>query len=257
MGQVLKLPEGVSAVVIIGVLSKEVRSTRDLHEPWSVWIPMDFDRGTTFRTGIQAYARLKAGVSFAQAQAELRTLEKQLLPATAEPSTAHPLVQPMIENFVRTSRTALLIFSGAVFAVLLIVILNLIGLELARLPRLEGEFSLRTASRRIPLASDAVDSDEDSHFVGMAGGTIGVVAAATVHKALLKSLVMVDIPRRSDIVMDGFVLAVGLGLSLVTSLSSRSNPGNPREPFESARQDARCGADLYGSAQYGGCFKTH
>ena len=120
-----------------------------------VWTPLHLSaddpgfKGTNF----QMIARLKSGITPAQAAAELKTLNTALfrqfpsysrwVPPGAPPLEEH--LWPLHEIVVSNTKPALLALTAAVVAVTLLACLNLAGLMTARSIARRSEIALRTA----------------------------------------------------------------------------------------------------------------
>ncbi len=89
-------------------------------------------------------ARIKSGVAFGQAAAEMNNLADQLRPEFYGPNWGITVV-PLREQLVGSFRTALFILLGAVGCVLLIACANVANLLLARASARHKEIAVRTA----------------------------------------------------------------------------------------------------------------
>jgi len=130
---------------IIGVGPADYR----FPEVADAWVPLRYKKPDEKRDVrfMEAFGRLKDGVSAKQAQAEFTTLNQRL--AAANPETHKDLgvtVKSLQEEFVGDdTRQLLTIMLGAVFFVLLIACANVANLLLARAATREKEIAIRTA----------------------------------------------------------------------------------------------------------------
>jgi predicted permease len=212
IGQSLAI-DGRSAEVI-GVLPS---SFTFLRTRASVVLPMPLDanapRGISF--GFQALARLKPGVTPAQANADLARLIS-LLPPTFAKLELQPNVRPLADDVIGNVGDILWILLAAVAVVLLIACANVANLFLVRMEGRHQEFAMRAAlgaSRgRIARALLA-----ESVVLAVAGGAVGAVLAwaATV---LLRTIAPAELPRVDDIGIDVTVLLFALSVSVVSGV---------------------------------------
>ena len=152
---------------------------------------------------LHPFGRLKAGVTPAQAQSELRHLQKLLLPQFPwiMPSSwaADMTVVPLLEAEVGAIRPRLLLLFCAVGLILLIACANVANLMLARAKGREREIALRGAlgasGPRIVRQLLA-----ESVILGAAAGAVGLLAAATSLRALV-TLLPADTPRVEDVAL--------------------------------------------------------
>lgn len=165
-------------------------------------------------------ARLKPGVSVAQAQAELdsvvRGLEQQY-PDRYPPSRRFSLsIMPLLEQVVGDVRPALLVLLGAVGCVLLIACANVANLLLARAAAREKEIAIRTAigAGRWRLVRQLLT---ESVLLASLGGAIGLLLAVWSLDGL-RWLSPSHIPRLQSIAIDGRVLAFTFGVALGTGI---------------------------------------
>ncbi len=167
---------------------------------------------------LDVVARLKPGVSLAQARAELSVIARNIaaqFPDTNKAFTA-AIVEPMLEHVAGDFRSALRLLFGAVVLVLLIACANVAGLLLARATRRRGEIALRSAlgAGRGGIMRQVL---MESLLLSVCGGMAGVALSAWTLDALLR-FVPSDLPRASQISVDGTVLAFVTAVSLLTGL---------------------------------------
>jgi predicted permease len=167
---------------------------------------------------LDVVARLKPGVTPAQARAELNVIARNI--ATQYPDTNKPytaaILKPMLEHVAGNFRPALRLLFGAVVLVLLIACANVAGLLLARATRRRGEIALRTAlgAGRGKIMRQVL---MESVLLSLCGGVLGVALSTWALDALLR-FVPSDLPRASQISVDGTVLAFVTAVSLLTGL---------------------------------------
>ncbi len=201
---------------IIGVMPPEFNfwDRADYFKP-NNFGPRALESTTRF---IYTLVRLKPGVSFAQAQAEMEALAGQL--AKTDPDRLKGWgvrVQPLQDAMYGTwFRDALFLMEGVVGFVLLIACANVAGLLMARASSRRGEISVRAAlgagRRRIlrQLLTESV-------LIGIAGGLLGLLLAWWGVRVLV-ALSPPWLPRADQIHVDAFVLGFTAVLSVVTGL---------------------------------------
>jgi predicted permease len=164
-------------------------------------------------------ARLKPGVSIAQAQENLDALDDSLarqIPPGELDGPAHgafsTYIQPMKEVLVGKTSARLWLLMAAVFSVLLIACINLANAQLARLVSRDREAAVRSAlgasaSRILQSALAEV------LLLSVTGGVLGVALAfLAVHQ--LAGYTQLAIPRTQTISVNFTVLALSILLTV-------------------------------------------
>jgi len=183
---------------------------------------------------LDVIARLKPGVTVAQAKADLDLLSRQIEQQSPVSNTNVIFnAVSMHENVTRDYRPALLVLLGAVGLVLLIACANVANLLLARAVARQKEVAIRMAlgASRRRIAWQLLT---ESLLLALAGGVVGLLLASWGTK-LLVAYGPVDVPRLREVVIDRYVLAFTFGMATLTGIlfglvpalqASRPDPGN-------------------------------
>ena len=189
-------------------------------ESADLFVPFTIDRGALERGSHSHFvlARLRSGVSVAQANAEVQAIVARINEREPDEHAgitgAH--VVPMHQQSVVTIRPMLLVLMAAVGFVLLVACVNVANLLLARAMGRRREVAIRTAvgaGRGRLLQQFLVESLLLAVVAGWIGITVGAWALSVVA-----DLQPIDLPQMFVARLDGGVLGFSLGLTLVTAL---------------------------------------
>jgi putative ABC transport system permease protein len=184
-----------------------------------LWVPLALDPAKEDRGHHHLFpiARLKPGVSLAQAQAEITTIAKRLERQYPDSNNRFGAkVVPLTQQVQGEVRLPLLILLGSVSFVLLIACANVANLMLTRALSREREFAVRSAlgANRVQMIGHLVG---ESLPLALLGGGLGLLLAQVGIKLLI-AFSPGDIPRIEEAAIDGRVLTFTLAVSLLTGV---------------------------------------
>ena len=208
---------------IIGVLP---RNFRFMNPQTAIVLPLQFNRNKIFlgNFSYQGIARLKPGVTLAQANADIARLVPVWLrswpapsgfsPKLFENARVGPNLRPFMRDVVGDIGDVLWVVMGAIGFVLLIACANVANLLLVRAESRQHELAIRAALgagwRRI-----ARDLLGESLALGLAGGALGL-ALAYGGLRLLVAIGPASLPRIDEIRLDPWALLFTFVISVVS-----------------------------------------
>ena len=212
---------------IIGVLPASFKFLRTRPEV-VLPLPLDVNAPRFISFGFQALARLKPGVTLAQANADVARLISLLPPMFAQ-LELRPNVRPLADDVIRNVAEILWILLAAVGVVLIVACGNVANLFLIRAEARQHELAMRAAlgASRGRLARALLS---ECVLLALGGGVLGVVLAQAAL-GLLRKMAPERLPRIDEIAIDPAVLLFTLSISVLSgvffSLFAILKFGNP------------------------------
>ena len=201
------------------LLNHEIMPTVASIQQMDVFLPLAFEKDPATLRGDENYnlmARLKPGVSVAQADDDVAAIAARIRDKDKRDRTFTIDVVPLVESVVGNVRVAILVLLGSVALVLLIACANVANLLLTRASRRQKEVAVRTAlgASWLRLVRQLLT---ESVLLGLVGGAAGVAVAYGALQ-VVRSTNPGNIPRLEAIGLDGNVLFFTLAVSIATGL---------------------------------------
>lgn len=184
-----------------------------------VWTPreqLDLRSGRSGRNS-WAIARLRPGVTIAQARAQVSAIAKRLKQDHGEDTAmADADVIPLHEQLVGRARGILTVLLVSVGLLLIVACANVLNLLLARLAGREGEVAVRVAlgAGRWRMGRQFV---AETGLLSFIGGVLGVLIAVW-SVGLVRALQPPNLPRINELTVGWPVVAFALVVTVVISL---------------------------------------
>ncbi|MGA7256522.1 MAG: ABC transporter permease [Terracidiphilus sp.] len=216
---------------IVGVMP---RGFRLVDQDFDLLLPMAVDKTQQKLApfGYDGIARLKPGVTLAAADADVsRLIEVWMDSWSNGPGTnTHyyrvwriaPAFEPLKQKVIGNVGSVLWVVMATIGLVMLIACLNVANLLLVRADARQRELAVRAAlgAGRARIAWELL---LESVVLGLLGGVLGIGVAEAALR-LLAGMAPVDLPRLSEIALDGWSLAFTLALSVAAGLVFGSIP---------------------------------
>ncbi len=204
---------------IIGVLPRDFQFAS---ENTKIWSPLAIDRTSTANKYhiLLVFGRLKRGVSYQQARAEMNRIAEDLEKEQPQTNNGWRItVRPMADFYSNqgNTRATLLVLMAAVAGLLLIACANVANLLLARATVRQREIAVRAAigATRGRIIRQLLT---ESVLLGAAAGAFGFVLAWAALPPILAMAPRIDLFRPNALRIDLRVFLFSLAVSLVSSI---------------------------------------
>ena len=239
LGQVLHIEN--EAVEIVGVLPGGFAFPGKTQ----VWEAMPLTPESKARTAFnyRAVARLRGDATVASAAAELASLSRRLEAAYPEDNRNKRIeVEGLAEALTGKARPTLLLLWATAAIILLIALVNVTHLQLVRAMERQREMAIRKAlgSTRWQVVRPVL---LESLMLALVGAAAGVLVALPAVRVLV-NLAPKELPRASEIHLNGWVLGFALALGVATALLAAVIPAlraAEADPASSLKNDAARG----------------
>jgi predicted permease len=242
--------------VIAGVMP---RGFKIVNYDFDLLVPLAFDPVKEALAGFayRGIARLRPGISISQANADLASLLNVWMDSWSNGPGSDgrwylrwkitPALEPLKETVVGSIQTVLWVVMGTIGIVMLIACTNVANLLLVRADARQQELAVCSAlgAGRWRIARELL---LESVTLGLLGGAVGV-AVAYAGLSLLTAIGPAELPRLSEISLDGWSVAFTLILSVLSGLLFgaipvlRYAPSRPRLTSLGAMRTASVGRE--------------
>jgi putative ABC transport system permease protein len=212
---------------VVGVLPSDVRvptqanlQTMQFNDaPADLWKPfaiVESDLAPLAEFNYGCLARLKPGVSTAQAVADLNVIQNHIVAAIQENVELRSKVAELREQMTGRSRSSLTLLLAAASVVLLIVVVNLANLLLARAAGRRRELAIRAAIGA-PWSRLVRQTLTESLLLAAIGGALGTLLAQWALRAMVAKAPL-NVPGIRDVRMDYAALFFAAAVSIASGV---------------------------------------
>jgi predicted permease len=215
---------------VVGIMPPDFRFLDMTPQPdVIVAVRLDPATATNGSFGFQALARLRTGVTPAEARADIERVlpgwlngwpvlpGSAITPGALEGMRITPIIRPLKDDVVGGVASTLWVLMGAIGGVLLVACANIANLMLVRAAARRQEFAVRTALGAVP-ARIARALLVESLVLGGAGTVIGLVLAYGAIKILV-AIGPANLPRIDEISVSMPVLLFTVVVSIAAAIT--------------------------------------
>jgi putative ABC transport system permease protein len=225
VGKMIQVSRMATPLAIVGVMPPGIRflpdagassePNYDLNAFVDFWFGVVPDESRPTNGAGNAIARLRAGATLAQAQAEIATLSSRLAQADPALRGIGAVVTPVQDVLNRDGKRLLVPLFGSVALVFLIACANVSGLLLTRGLQRQPEYAMRSAlgAGRMRLFRQTLT---ESLLLAMVGGLVGAALAAAIVSGL-KAIAGQAVPRADQVHIGWPVIGFGTLAALVAA----------------------------------------
>jgi predicted permease len=198
---------------IVGVMPRAT----EVADRARLWVPRAGDPNQSYQSyGGQVMGRLKAGVTIAAAEADLKRAQQPIWETRDHDRIVSPFVRDLRTEFVRDYTTASLALTIAVALLLLVACANVASLMLARALARRREMGIRVAigASRVRIIRQLFI---ENGVLAIIGGVIGLALGRAAIAALIAA-VPDEAPQWTEFALDARVAAFAIGATVLTTL---------------------------------------
>lgn len=206
---------------IVGVLPESFRFALRPADIWIAYRPSEMQMTRRGMHGTNVIARLRDGVSFEQAHAEMNVIARRIEQEHKDSHAGTSIIMtPLLDEMVGPVKPILMALLLAVGFVLLIACSNVAGLTLARSSARSREIAIRAAlgAGRFRVIRQLMT---ESLLLALLGGAVGLLIAywgVDILVALIPSEQAMSMPYLDDLDLDVRILGFTTLISVVTGI---------------------------------------
>lgn len=219
IGETLRLNGQETTIVGVMPASFEFHTPRHEGHSYEIWLPRKLRSENRGSQWLLCVARLKEGVNFTAAEAEIKTIGARLGTEFPDTNQARPLaLRSHHEEITRKTKSSMWFLFATVVLLLLIACINVASMLLARGTKRQAEFSLRYAlgARRADMIRLLFTENLLLALLGSAAGVLLAVLGVTLVKRFIPPAAVTE-SQRLGLQIDGAVLLFSVGLAALTA----------------------------------------